>query len=123
MNDSNNNIPTKTQVTLKFDALTDPALTRPRDFPVPDHQGKGTDNGPEDFAGNSDKQLAPRLNASNGYGPTVKSKEGKAFPFSGNSKASKDESQTFAGARADVSINLQSGQILSNAGDIKKNRI
>lgn len=95
------------------DKLSDSFYWRAKDFPMPDL--KEEESGPGKFAGDSEKQRSPRLNASEGNGPTVKGKEGKAFPADPNSKASEDESQTFAGDRdSRVSVNLISGQIQSS---------
>lgn len=85
-------------------------------FPVPDkNTDKGQENGPQELVSQSDKQKAPRLNASEGYGPTVKGKEGKSFSTTDNGKESDDEKPVFAGSRdASVGINLATGQIESS---------
>lgn len=105
-------------------ACDDGYYTRGVDFPLPDST-KGIEAGPENLTGGqSDKQKSPRQNAQDGPNqPTVKGKEGQAFPPAANSKDSKDESQTFQGQRSDVSVSFVSGQIVSGGKDIKGNKI
>lgn len=85
-----------------------------KDFPVPD-SGKGTDSGPKGLVMQSDKQKAPRLNASDGYGPEVRGKEGKAFPASTGPSTGSSEKATFG-----VSVSCVSGQVEPS---VKKQRI
>lgn len=80
--------------------LTDCYHVTGKDFPMPENTDKGVDSGPQDFAGTSDRQLAPRLNASLGkYGPSTKGAEGAAFPTDANGKESADEQPVFSGKK------------------------
>ena len=85
-----------------------------KDFPVPD-SAKGMDSGPKGLVMQSEKQKAPRLNASDGYGPEVRGKEGKGFPTSTAPSTGTSAKPTFG-----VSVSLVDGQVDPS---VKKQRI
>lgn len=92
-----------------------------KDFPVPNMQ-KGVDAGPQGLVSESAKQMAPSDNASDGHGPAVWGKEGKAFGSSVNKGESDmqatDESPTFAGKKsASLSVDCVSGQSVPSVKD------
>lgn len=89
-----------------------------KDFPVPD-SGKGVDNGPQGLVKMSDKQKSPRLNASDGIGPEVRGKEGKAFPTSTNGGESNSGASSVKPTFG-VSVSCVDGTI---SPDVKKQRI
>lgn len=105
-------------------ACDDAYYTRGRDFQTPDAD-KGVESGPQETVDQSSTQLDRGLLASGKVnGPSIKGQEGKAFfPPDKNSKNSEDESQTFEGNRAEVSLSLKTGQIVSGSNDVKGNRV
>ncbi|GEM_PF-4033025 len=112
----NKPVPVRTQTTTQPQCqLDDCHYWHGRDFPVQNDDTKGDEKGPDGLVAQSETQKSPRLNASNGNGPSVKGKEGEGFPTSDNGKESDDEQPVFAGSRdSSVGVNLKSGQIVSS---------
>lgn len=123
MDNYNEPKPIRSQVTLRPDPLADPYYTRGTHFPLPDE--KQQELGSDGTVNQSERQKDAGLNASEGVnGASIRGAEGKPFLAKDRSKTSVSEEPTHAGKKAgELGVNLVNGQISSNAGDARSNRL